>query len=507
MMQTKPKNFNWHSNSGNSRSSRRTEGTARPKPVSAETKSKLDAFAFKKGSSKNNSTKVTDKADPPQGQDVGEDGETESVKASPIEPHTPAPRLALSDLMSLAEPESPLVDIDSAVPEEKIAWQPSPRSTPFPATQRSAGKRKSGRSKRASSSSPISSPRHLETPIPSRTKQPFDLNTLGRNLKTPNADPASDLWTRYSSTNISAQELPSLPAINRLFTQNTDQRRPGRSPLGLRRAHTCGAELPRSKIKRRRLDEMELDEPAEARERSSAAGSGTGHSKLSRVSKLVGQMHANLSSRPFVDFDNISSSSPLPSKSDRDYDPPSSPTNHLSRTTTAHAANAKPHTATPAGQVLQMPGSDDFGDFGDDFDMEMLEEVDEIVARSQQPPTKSVSSPTPLPPPPLFSALSKSNTRTVQEFDDSDEFGVDEFGGDEGLDEDLEGLLQQYDELPNEMGSSSAVATGHAPAIQEEQVQESMVIVEDDDEDYGDVDFDDLDEEALNMTNGLVGIS
>ncbi|KAJ4293893.1 DNA replication endonuclease-helicase Dna2 [Collariella sp. IMI 366227] len=183
-----------------------------PLPVSAKTKSKLQTFEFEPTPEKK-----------PKHTSPAPDAVSSAV--------TPAGRNTWRDLLLKAEAPR---DDEHQSPSERILWrndldanQPVAMSPLLP---------RKGR-KRARSSSPISSPA-------SRILTPnVDVKKLARVLKTPRADPASELWDRFSvpGTNTSPSGLMN-PLLAQLMVSSSPRPKDG-SVLGserpLRKAISC----------------------------------------------------------------------------------------------------------------------------------------------------------------------------------------------------------------------------------------------------------------------------
>ncbi|KAF1814261.1 hypothetical protein P152DRAFT_265647 [Eremomyces bilateralis CBS 781.70] len=160
-------------------------------------------------------------------------------------PSTPVPRLPLSDLVGQDGDDDLTEDRDDS-PEEHVQWK---HHTPA----RSRGK------KRARSSSPLSS--HLDT---IQEHSSFDMQRLSHTLKTPQADPAADLLSRYG-INLESMVTPDTAGN----VAHAEAPHPGSSPRsssqggnvnGLRRWLSCGNQFPESRSpKRRRVADPSRD--------------------------------------------------------------------------------------------------------------------------------------------------------------------------------------------------------------------------------------------------------
>jgi len=164
-----------------------------------QTRTKLKAFAFIEG--KPSVDRTEDEADKENSLQQSETPKQTPVKPmrqvyaentiTSLPPSTPATRLPLSDLIGNPEERLPSLNKDTPV-EENVLWQHNQTPTSSRPAVTPARKRK-----RARSSSPASS---QPEPI-SVTREPFDVQGLQQSLRTPQADPAADLWNRYASAN------------------------------------------------------------------------------------------------------------------------------------------------------------------------------------------------------------------------------------------------------------------------------------------------------------------
>ena len=311
-------------------------------------------------------------------------------------PQTPVGRLALAELIASGEDSNH--QSLNLTPTERVLWDQSPHNSAFASSAASRiGK------KRAHSSSPASSSQNEASNHFTTNKASLDLQTLQKCLKTPQADPANDLWSRYSVTNEqqSPTEKAGLPfahLLNSSSPQTPASHLRTKESGGLRRSVSCTTEWPTSVSKRRKLEHsrnhIEIQVAFAATE-----GENTGHSKSkrSRVSLLVDRLHDELAeSRKAGDKEvgGPSSSSPLPEKGGFshiaiDTATPSSQTNEYHRTFVGHPSNGEAQIFEQLPlkrEVIEGPenthctGSDSLSDYGDeDLDLEMLKTVDAHV--------------------------------------------------------------------------------------------------------------------------------
>ncbi len=230
-------------------------------------------------------------------------------------PQTPAGRLALAELIASGEDSNH--QSLNLTPIERVLWDQSPRDS----NPTSSAPSRKGR-KRAHSSSPASSQNEASNHF-TTSKKSLDLQTLQKCLKTPQADPANDLWSRYSVTN---EKQSPTRKISPPFAHILDSSSP-QTPAshlqtkesgGLRRSVSCTTEWPTSVAKRRKfehgrsLGEVNVDFAA-----TEGANVGHSRSKRSRVSLLVDRLHDELAMSRKASSEDIvgpSSSSPLPEK-------------------------------------------------------------------------------------------------------------------------------------------------------------------------------------------------
>ncbi|KAF8458991.1 hypothetical protein BGX38DRAFT_309719 [Terfezia claveryi] len=434
---------------------------AHPKPVSSTTKAQLGAFAFQKPPKPDQEKQGGDHAEnrtadvPEHLQDRFSSPEKESCNGPQSKdcPQTPAPRLALKDLIA--------------------------RGTPSAITP--ASKRQK-RTKRARSSSPIAG-----TPLSKRISP-----QIHPDPKTPHADPVNDVWQRYSSTDSGPRPRnpPGVPL--RLFSAEKRDSL-NLSPVGLRRAYSCGSEWPPTSAKRRKPGDTERNSPEGEDEVEKMVEVGTnpilqpvparrgeGKSKLSRVSMLLNKVHEKLAKSGTED---ISSSPPPPSLNSGVYDLPSSPTwTATSRRTNQRIASPTEKTAT----CQDVSDGDEYDDgFDDEIDLEMLDKVEEAVVAFTQKQQQLTQ---------RNSMVEKQHVTIAQEGSDFDEF---EFEDDNNAldDIDVDVLLSQQPVAlsaktvpPCTPKQKSAVSNNRKIATQ------GVVDVV---EEFGDIDFGNWDDEDL----------
>ncbi|GAM83565.1 hypothetical protein ANO11243_015530 [Dothideomycetidae sp. 11243] len=223
-----------------------------------------------------------------------------------LPPSTPAVRLPLSDLLGNYEEKAHETLRKEDSPEEQLAW----RAAGGYGKNENAS---SHRRKRAHSSSPTTSSQ-ADTSVRSVPRKHLDFDQVHRILRTPRADPATDLWSRYHGLSMNEEpggnQLPSLAHLLNEASPQSIQRTPGGSVGGLRRWASCGTEWPESKAKRRKTRAITGQHKVSVNDEMVEAIDST------NLGAIVDQLQARLS-RPKRELSTEapSSSSPLPDKS------------------------------------------------------------------------------------------------------------------------------------------------------------------------------------------------
>ena len=269
-----------------------------PIPASTESKSKLKAFTFyedekdlnskenpglESGVEKENHSPAEDSAEmsAPQLMPCPQNLSQRSTQKDC--PQTPIGRLPLAEL--IAGSDDYAHQNLNLTPVERVLWNPSPASSQCTSSQ-DAPTIRNGK-KRARSSSPAAA---------SENKKSKPSPLLQGNLKTPQADPASDLWSRYSLK--TAENSTTSPTgfkedfLAKLMKSSSPQTPPShlqaRELRGLTRSISCANEWPASKTKRRRLNRSPSYNPASSELGPTEARlDGHERAKMSRVSLLV----------------------------------------------------------------------------------------------------------------------------------------------------------------------------------------------------------------------------
>ena len=375
-----------------------------PIAASSQSKSKLKAFQYDErndysvakagGSEKENEDSrldaTTPKMNPPSQPLSQRSATTKDVRDCP---QTPLGRLPLTELLASGDDTSR--QHLNLTPIERVLWDNSPVSS------EPSQSRKKGR-KRAHSSSPASSSQNDNSRHFACNKQQVDIQALQKALKTPKADPAEDLWSRYSLNKGTTEGLsPTAPTVL-AFTQLVHSSSPqtpashlqSKDGLGLRRALSC-IEWPTSAAKRRKLQRSGIfkDSNGQLATLEGIVDSNE-ESRISRVSYLVEKIHNGLT-KPLV-TDELSSSEPARSSPVMRKDNEStrrlvSPSQE-GQTAIGDVATVLSQSAVAPNDHMLLPmvlsaeeiadiekadGSSDFGD--DDLDLEMLESMDSTL--------------------------------------------------------------------------------------------------------------------------------
>ena len=170
-------------------------------------------------------------------------------------PRTPVGRVPLAELMSNRDEAFELCPKHS--PGEQLYWHHSPYSSTQASVSMSPRSR--SRKKRARSSSPISSSQNellTHVALPKHISS-LNLQTLQQSLRTPQADPAGDLWSRYSLKKSEEFASPDAAAESFAFLGSSSPQTPAKKlssgNSGLRRSFSCRTDWPTSATKRRKI--------------------------------------------------------------------------------------------------------------------------------------------------------------------------------------------------------------------------------------------------------------
>jgi DNA replication ATP-dependent helicase Dna2 len=448
-----------------------------------------------------------DTATRPQGDVPQKSSETPRVGPSKtFQPSTPATRLPLADLIGNSDDALKHATTRNISPDEQLYWRnlqsPSSSSTVTPAPNKRGGK------KRARSSSPP--PSQLEQSAFFPAKEPLDMQGMEQTLKTPQADPAADLWNRYT-VNTGNKGTPTASkgiAIANLINESSPHSSAtAGSVSGLRRWASCGLEWPTSASKRRRTKGAFKEGQAGVEDVfgvRSTDGPLHGKSGLSKVGLLVERIQETMTKAPRPIKSSIpSSSSPLPDFSDFQAYPSGSPLQRMAVGRREAIENSpKPADNSRATQFASNPrennaieqpkpsSSSEYGDEEIDLDMvEAIEMASCAVQQSHSGPDAATSfkAAAQLQPPPKNSAAPEP---MKDEFGSDDEFGLDD---DDFFATDIENVISLYDNRPD---LTPAIAQPKEPAVVGEQSlppakPPPIICDEASDDEFGGDDFDD----------------
>ncbi len=405
-------------------------------------------------------------------------------------PRTPASKIPLADLIGNTEDIFNGAAFD-ATPEDHVFWQHGPRSSDPSSSLRSTQRGK----KRARSSSPASSSQLEKSNHCSAQKEALDLQTLQQSLKTPQHDPASDLWARYATASLAKNgEGPVLPPFAHLITSSPQTPSTTNSKdSGLRRSTSCGIEWPTSENKRRKITKREPFGPAK-NIFESLKPEIPEHDKgeATRVQLLVEKLSESIMRKQYLKPTVPSSSSPLPDRTEVTHGPPASP---LPARVTAQAQKEQPMQDSESEQIVEEASRSQHGlatiiedgnssEFGDaDLDLDFLKTVELATSENIRLKFKvveaTVGAASAIPDPHVVpgkirapheeqsSVLSRSKdsghcltepasvTNAMTEQLSDDDFGT---GDDEDFATEMQGLVEKYDT------QDTTISTGDAEA-------------------------------------------
>jgi DNA replication ATP-dependent helicase Dna2 len=419
-------------------------------------------------------------------------------------PSTPATtRLPLADLVGNIDDSSRQAPQPVPSPEEQLIWRGSQAvNTPLPRKNK----------KRARSSSPAAPSQEEHRHDPTRN-----------DVTTPQADPALELWSRYTNcrdTPTANKSVAFAHLINESSPRSAAAAAAG-SVNGLRRWASCGDQFPASNRKRRRTHGVFQAETENTEDVFACAPSSDGMMRGQPVKPNIANMVQRMRecvtrSQPRINSQLPSSSSPLPGGDDRQDSLAGSPLQRRIREQDADTSetlqdeqlleteagmdddlvqdeehvDAEPihNTLPPASQG----SSDEFGD--DDFDADMVEALDPTpqAVEIPAPTTSYVTIPTePVYRPPGPRELAAAPP--VQAGGDDDDFGLDD---EDDFAADLEHVASLYDTRAVESPlADTAPLAGTAGIATAQNVASAPVIsLLDDDEDEfgGDIDADEF---------------
>ncbi|KAI5242265.1 hypothetical protein E4T43_04977 [Aureobasidium subglaciale] len=409
--------------------------TKPPSQPSTETNSKLKAFEFARHPDKENGN-TTILASAPLSQDKQAQAPSSPIKTvqdKPL-PSTPAMRLPLADLIGNAEDALRRPTPQEESPVEEIGWIANSSHPDLTPRQRR---------QRPQSSSPVNSSQNDPSDLP-------DANLPQSAFKTPRADPAADLWTRYA-TGRNPDDTPiekRIPSFAHLMNDSSPRsapRTPGGSVGGLRRWASCGLEFPSSRVKRRRVNGIFRDN----NNNNNNPQDPSVAKPLSRVGMLVEKVQESLAHK-----DIPSSSSPLPDKArssqqysyqndDTEFDDTEITLDDIAEIQQTGIAQEDSMATTTIMNTIDEDDEFDDDEFGDDLDVDEIENAvsffesrpgtsngqfesqpNTCTIAQHDSPQLQISAPPP-------QVQNQPQTFDLTGFSDDDDEDDDEFGGSE----------------------------------------------------------------------------
>ena len=386
-------------------------------PISASTQSKDKLATFRFGQKEDNATtKVplqTDSHPAPQDNqrtsdsaDVPNLPSSQATARQPLSqitgnensrecPQTPAGRLTLTELV--ASCEDPKKQNVNLTPVERVVWENLPIDSSQGSSQERSSTTKNRKRPRSFSSEASSQKCSRENP---HDKIAADLQRLQASLNTPNVDPASELWSRYSlkarEKGKLSPETPFAQSFSQLLNSSSPPTPAAHARLkesaGLRRSFSCGIEWPVSAAKRRKVKhnvtdlgvEVELDPERTTEPRPQ-----------SRLSELVDEIHDELM-KPIRkngrEASNVALSSSLPDFSNLRHEraaeaatilQPKDPVHSYSKASKSSESPIRDAGATEIPRSTKLiDASSEFGE--DDLDADMIVAMDN-AASSHEP--------------------------------------------------------------------------------------------------------------------------
>ncbi|KAK3953683.1 DNA replication factor Dna2-domain-containing protein [Pseudoneurospora amorphoporcata] len=444
-------------------------------PVSESTKNKLQAFRSDDTSSKPSKPAKAAKAatDERQKENVNitksiprkrpspDSNEEESSHAK-----TPADRHSWKDLFDVPEATTEEED-GQKTPGEKVDWR-SGMPLQLPASPMIP---KNG-TRRAKSSSPASSPAaKLTTPH-------VNLRRIVGASKTPHADPASDLWTRFSSNGTDTS--PSSHK-NPLFAQlmASCSPRPQSTDRSLRKSVSCGSAWP----KRRRTDGLVEEDRAVPQDTPRKK-------KSSLLSELLQSVDGEIeSSKKPANAPAQQKKSPSPKKkspSKRKAAPQTIPDQNSSPS----RKKAERQTTETAASNLPEKASSDYGDDDFDFDEDTLLELDASFLGRGEGSTLIASD--------AVSSAPRESSGTAADNDEFGDLDDDIFDGVEDLVAQAESATQQPTVRLSPRKRLSPKKT-LSPRKRQSPKKLPQQVVGDEDDEFGDDFGNDFDFDAVEM--------
>jgi DNA replication ATP-dependent helicase Dna2 len=361
-----------------------------PLAVSSQSRQKLKQFQFAETSAETEADKEDVASNLPLLNNRGNPSEiirhssqTAESKEQTVFPSTPASKIPLAALISNTEDAFNGAHFDTT-PEDHVSWQHGPRSSDPASSVRSTQRGK----KRARSSSPASSSQIERSIHFSTVREPLDLHNLQQSLKTPQHDPATDLWARYSMASLAKANgaNAALPPFAQLITSSpqTPDTTKSRDSV-LQRSISCGIDWPTSKKKRRKVDTVEAyGRMRDIFEQDNLSRQEPGRS---RVELLVRKIKESMLRKQSTFGRGPSSSSPFPDRADAAILQPASPSpeNRAQQGQSGPEIRQVPATNIPGENesdldlITEDGGSSEFGDA--DLDLSFLEAIEMTAAQ------------------------------------------------------------------------------------------------------------------------------
>lgn len=409
--------------------------------------------------SRNSSTVITIDSDSDREDGTPKAAKTTNPLALPSYPPdtvtTPVARLAWQDLIQMGEGASARENQREVSPSDRILWDKpiDPEDTFITPAHPGRGR------KRARSSSPVSSPAHarFDSPV-------IDVKQLTNALKSPHADPAFDLWDRFSVCSAVKKTTPNAgnPALAHLIASSSPRPVKGGATLqtesSLRRAISCGNGV--NWPKRRKVHTSSIESPT-----SKLKSGRRPDSKLSMVSALLetvtGEIEKSNASQEYETMPQ----SPSPSKSR------SSPRRSRTQGPKSPITRSPIHSGLGLANLNDenshkpVDSTSDYGD--DDFDDDTLMELDATLVAPETPSGPNPVLAQPIQPP---EKAKQTFVEVEDEFGDMDD---DLFEAAEGLLTHLESRStsqHRVEPQPNEVISlpqhSDSDAKQHSAGVQ-----------------------------------------
>lgn len=217
-------------------------------------------------------------------------------------PQTPVGRLPLAELIAGGNDiNHRVVDL---VPVERVLWNHSQQSDDPDGSQ--GGRITKRGKKRAHSSSPLTSQNETRKIF---VKEVSKLEKVPPSLKTPQADPVNDLWSRYSLATDKPSPTrrvgPIFSSLHSSSPQTPTTHLQFRESGKLRRSYSCNVEWPTSATKRRKIQYSSSNQEAGVGYATYEQGyEPSRNSKIARVSLLVEQIQNRLAKSGTQDDEN-----------------------------------------------------------------------------------------------------------------------------------------------------------------------------------------------------------